>query len=151
MSSPDPEIITHALDAWRAAVGDPEAALAAARALRESAEKFERQQIAASRRAGLSWTRIGVLYGLTKQGAQQRFKKETPASSDRRTRASSRAEIRRRQDGHDVPADTLSVFGEQLDIDRDLVDAPVPAGRLIDAADQGESGQRGGAQVVDVQ
>lgn len=150
MSSPDPEIITHALDAWRAAVGDPEAALAAARALRESAEKFERQQIAASRRAGLSWTRIGVLYGLTKQGAQQRFKKET-SGEHRRTRASSRAEVRRRQDGHDVPADALASVGEQLDIDRDLVDAPVPAGRFLDAADQGESGQRGGAQVVDVQ
>ena len=144
MSSPDPEIITHALDAWRAAVGDPEAALAAARALRESAEKFERQQIAASRRAGLSWTRIGVLYGLTKQGAQQRFKKET-SGEHRRTRASSRAEVRRRQDGHDVPADALASVGEQLDIDRDLVDAPVPAGRVFDAADESESGQRGGA------
>ena len=76
MSSPDPETITRALNAWRAAVADPEAALGAARLLRQSAEKFERQQIAASRRAGLSWTKIGVLYGLTKQGAQQRFKRD---------------------------------------------------------------------------
>ena len=49
-------------------------ALAAARLLRERAEALEREQIAAARKEGHSWSKIGGLYGLTKQGAQQRFR-----------------------------------------------------------------------------
>lgn len=51
------------------------AALDAARRTREAAEARELDAVAEARRAGASWSRIGELYGLTKQGAQQRFKK----------------------------------------------------------------------------
>ena len=55
-------------------VAPPLERLEAARAERESAELAERDAVAAARAAGISWARIGQLYGLTKQGAQQRFK-----------------------------------------------------------------------------
>ena len=48
--------------------------LAAARLARERAEERERDAVRSAREAGLSWSTIGELYGLTKQGAQQRFK-----------------------------------------------------------------------------
>lgn len=37
-----------------------------------------------AREAGLSWTKIGAVYGLTKQGAQQRFKApiQAPTAAD---------------------------------------------------------------------
>lgn len=50
------------------------AALDLARLGRESAEATERAAVVSAREAGVSWSRIGELYGLTKQGAQQRFK-----------------------------------------------------------------------------
>lgn len=59
------------------AVVTVDAALAAvdrARRKRERADREEQAAIDAARAAGASWTRIGALYGLTKQGAQQRFK-----------------------------------------------------------------------------
>ena len=49
--------------------------LDSARSARESAEVAERAAVVAAREAGVSWARIGELYGLTKQGAQQRFKR----------------------------------------------------------------------------
>jgi hypothetical protein len=52
----------------------PLEALAAARREREAAEARERAAVGAAREAGVSWSTIGELYGLTKQGAQQRFK-----------------------------------------------------------------------------
>jgi len=58
-------------DARAAALG----ALDAARLARESADIAESLAVREARRAGASWARIGELYGLTKQGAQQRFKK----------------------------------------------------------------------------
>ncbi len=45
-----------------------------ARMLRTLAEDLERELVHEARGAGLSWTKIGALYGLTKQGAQQRFR-----------------------------------------------------------------------------
>lgn len=44
------------------------------RVAREVAEAVEREAVLTAREAGVSWSRIGELYGLTKQGAQQRFK-----------------------------------------------------------------------------
>ena len=32
------------------------------------------QRLDAARQAGLTWAEIGAIYGLTKQGAQQRFR-----------------------------------------------------------------------------
>lgn len=52
----------------------PISRLEAARQLREAAEELEAAQVAAARKAGVTWTEIGACYGLTKQGAQQRFR-----------------------------------------------------------------------------
>jgi len=48
--------------------------LDSARRVRERAEASELAAVAQAREAGVAWGRIGELYGLTKQGAQQRFK-----------------------------------------------------------------------------
>lgn len=45
----------------------------AIRRLREAAERAEQAAVRSARDNGISWRRIGALYGLTKQGAQQRF------------------------------------------------------------------------------
>jgi hypothetical protein len=47
--------------------------LDAARRLREAADELEAANVQAARGAGATWTEIGACYGLTKQGAQQRF------------------------------------------------------------------------------
>ena len=52
----------------------PMSRLDAARRLREAAEELEAAQVEAARKAGATWLEIGELYGLTKQGAQQRFR-----------------------------------------------------------------------------
>lgn len=65
--------ITAALGALDIADG-PLSRLDAARRLREAAEDLEAAQIDAARKAGATWNEIGACYGLTKQGAQQRFR-----------------------------------------------------------------------------
>jgi hypothetical protein len=65
--------ITAALSALDAADG-PVSRLEAARQLREAAEDLEAAQVTAARKAGATWIDIGACYGLTKQGAQQRFR-----------------------------------------------------------------------------
>jgi hypothetical protein len=52
----------------------PISRLDAARRLREAAEELEAAQVEAARKAGATWSEIGACYGLTKQGAQQRFR-----------------------------------------------------------------------------
>jgi hypothetical protein len=52
----------------------PMSRLDAARRLREAAEELEAAQVEAARKAGVTWLEIGECYGLTKQGAQQRFR-----------------------------------------------------------------------------
>ena len=52
----------------------PMTRLDAARRLREAAEELEAAQVVAARKAGATWMEIGACYGLTKQGAQQRFR-----------------------------------------------------------------------------
>ncbi|MEU7812548.1 hypothetical protein [Pseudonocardia sp. NPDC049154] len=64
--------VQKALDAL-AAAGSPLEALAAARDLRRAAEEVERRRAAEAREAGASWSKIGALYGTTKQNVQQRF------------------------------------------------------------------------------
>jgi hypothetical protein len=54
--------------------GTPISRLDAARRLREAAEELEAAQVEAARKAGATWHEIGTCYGLTKQGAQQRFR-----------------------------------------------------------------------------
>jgi hypothetical protein len=53
---------------------EPMSRLEAARRLREAAEELEAAQVEAARKAGATWIEIGACYGLTKQGAQQRFR-----------------------------------------------------------------------------
>ena len=65
--------ITAALGALDVADG-PISRLDAARRLREAAEDLESAQIEAARKAGATWNEIGACFGLTKQGAQQRFR-----------------------------------------------------------------------------
>jgi hypothetical protein len=65
--------LTKALDDLGAAE-QPTPRLDAARRLREAAERLEQVQVDAARQAGLTWAEIGQIYGLTKQGAQQRFR-----------------------------------------------------------------------------
>lgn len=57
-------------------------AVRVARKAREKAERAELDAVTAARAAGASWTRIGEVYGLTKQGAQQRFKPAAPRVVD---------------------------------------------------------------------
>ncbi|WP_181781284.1 hypothetical protein [Pseudonocardia pini] len=64
--------VQKAIDAF-AAAESPLDELAAARELRAAAEEVERTRAAAAREAGVSWTKIGALYGTSKQNAQQRF------------------------------------------------------------------------------
>ena len=52
----------------------PMSRLDAARRLREAAEELEAAQIEAARKTGATWIEIGAVYGLTKQGAHQRFR-----------------------------------------------------------------------------
>jgi hypothetical protein len=65
--------ILAALGAFDAADG-PISRLDAARRLREAADELEAAQVEAARKAGATWIEIGACYGLTKQGAQQRFR-----------------------------------------------------------------------------
>jgi hypothetical protein len=65
--------ICAALGALDAADG-PMSRLDAARRLREAAEELEAAQVEAARKSGATWIEIGACYGLTKQGAQQRFR-----------------------------------------------------------------------------
>ena len=65
--------ILAALGALDAADG-PISRLQAAQRLREAAEELEAAQVETARKAGATWNEIGACYGLTKQGAQQRFR-----------------------------------------------------------------------------
>jgi hypothetical protein len=65
--------ILSALSAFDEAV-TPMSRVDAARRAREAAEELEAAQVEAARKAGVTWVEIGAVYGLTKQGAQQRFR-----------------------------------------------------------------------------
>jgi hypothetical protein len=65
--------ILAALGAFDAA-DSPMSRLEAARRVREAADELEAAQVDAARKAGVTWIEIGACYGLTKQGAQQRFR-----------------------------------------------------------------------------
>ena len=54
-------------------IADPLHRLDAARISRERLERLEAESVAAARAGGATWRDIGGLYGLSKQGAQQRF------------------------------------------------------------------------------
>ena len=55
------------------AVPDPLRRLDSVRTARERMEALEAAAVRDARAAGATWKAIGALYGLSKQGAQQRF------------------------------------------------------------------------------
>jgi len=55
-------------------LADPLQRLDAARRVREHAEALEAAAVQHARHAGVTWKSIGAVYGLSKQGAQQRFR-----------------------------------------------------------------------------
>ena len=83
MASKNPvKRISAALEALDVADG-PMSRLEAARRLREAAEELEAAQVEAARKAGATWIEIGACYGLTKQGAQQRFRPARDQGSEK--------------------------------------------------------------------
>ncbi|THG33224.1 hypothetical protein [Naasia lichenicola] len=55
-------------------IADPLDRVDAVRLSREQLEALEDAAVRAARAAGITWKEIGALYGLSKQGAQQRFR-----------------------------------------------------------------------------
>ena len=55
-------------------IPDPLLRLDAIRSARERLERLEAAAVREARHAGATWKAIGALYGLSKQGAQQRFR-----------------------------------------------------------------------------
>lgn len=64
---------TRALQALQE-VPDPALRLDAVRIAIARLEELEAKTVADARAAGVTWVDIGALYGLSKQGAQQRFR-----------------------------------------------------------------------------
>jgi hypothetical protein len=58
---------------------DPLARLDDVRRARERLERLEADAVRDARAAGATWKAIGALYGLSKQGAQQRFRTSSEA------------------------------------------------------------------------
>ena len=65
-----------ALESVRA-IPDPLLRLDAIRRAREALDELEAVTVIAARADGVSWRNIGAVYGLSKQGAQQRFRAAT--------------------------------------------------------------------------
>lgn len=65
--------VRHVLDAVERAPTALEA-LDAVRRLTEAVEALEIETVASVRRQGGTWTRIGAVYGTSKQAAQRRFR-----------------------------------------------------------------------------
>jgi len=65
--------VRHALAAVESAPTALEA-LDAIRRLTEAVEALEIETVASARRQGGTWTRIGAVYGTSKQAAQRRFR-----------------------------------------------------------------------------
>lgn len=59
-------------------VPDPLIRLDAIRRSRLALDDLEIATVIAAREVGVSWRDIGAVYGLSKQGAQQRFRSATP-------------------------------------------------------------------------
>lgn len=66
-----------------AEIDDPYERLDAVRECRERIEQLELGSVLAAREAGATWRDIGSLYGLSKQGAQQRFRRAVDQAEPR--------------------------------------------------------------------
>lgn len=58
-----------------AEIADPLERLDALREFREQLEAMEQEAVSHARAWGSTWRDIGAIYGLSKQGAQQRFRR----------------------------------------------------------------------------
>ncbi|MCW2603272.1 MAG: hypothetical protein JWN61_1407 [Pseudonocardiales bacterium] len=63
------------------AIADPLERMAEVRKSILALEKLEASTIDSARAAGATWGEIGAIYGLSKQGAQQRFRPAKPTAS----------------------------------------------------------------------
>ena len=55
--------------------------VALARRIREAAEELEAAKVDEARAGGVSWREIGLLYGMSKQAAHQRFGSRVPSDA----------------------------------------------------------------------
>ena len=62
-------------------IADPLARLDAIRRALESPEALEADTVVEARKLGITWLDIGKVYGLTKQGAQQRFRRNRASTA----------------------------------------------------------------------
>ena len=69
---------------------DPVQRLKLSQRIREAAEELEAKAIEEARENGMTWGDIGACYGLSKQGAQQRFKNARPEKAGSRRKHQSR-------------------------------------------------------------
>lgn len=60
---------------------DPLQGVELARRIAELATELEQRTVRSARQQGASWSRIGAVFGLSKQGAQQRFGKKSKGTS----------------------------------------------------------------------
>jgi hypothetical protein len=56
-------------------IADPMSRLKSVRGAREAVERLEQETVVQARAAGATWGEIGSLYGVSKQAAQQRFRR----------------------------------------------------------------------------
>src|ERR1051325_1410983 len=77
--------------------------------IREAADELEAAQVEAARKAGATWIEIGACYGLTKQGAQQRFR-----AARNQAKAVTAAPGTQKTEPTPQPPSSLSTGGHQL-------------------------------------
>jgi len=56
-------------------IADPMTRLEAVRSIRDALEALEARTVREARSGGATWSDIGAVYGVSKQAAQQRFRK----------------------------------------------------------------------------
>ena len=76
----DPKRFERAVEALTA-IPDPLQRLDSVRTARERMDALEAAAVRDARASGATWKAIGALYGLSKQGAQQRFRGAFPADT----------------------------------------------------------------------
>ena len=83
--------VDRAIDALQQ-IPDPLGRVDAVRISRERLDALEDAAVRDARAAGITWKQIGALYGLSKQGAQQRFRAIPSSTSAEETHQSEQAD-----------------------------------------------------------
>lgn len=76
-----PRRVTKALASF-GDIDDPLSRLAAVRRARQAMEALEHATVTQARAGGATWSEIGTLYGVSKQAAQQRFRRPADPRAD---------------------------------------------------------------------